>query len=91
MPSWFQTAPTGPTSGVALAALIVNITNWIFAGFMALALVFLVLAGWQFISSQGDPQGVGQARQKLLWAAVAVAAAVLSRGIVAAIRAIAGA
>jgi len=82
MPTWIIPAPTGPTTGFEVVELIVNLTNWLFAGFMLLAVVFIVLAAWQFVSSSADPAAVAQARSKLLWAAVAIGAAVLSRGIV---------
>lgn len=90
MPDWLQTAPTGPESGAEVVALIEQLTNWFFAGFMVLAVVFVVFAAWQFISSQGDPQGVGQARQKLLWSAVAIGAAVFARAIPIVIRSVVG-
>jgi len=83
-------APTGPETGAELVALIENLTNWLFAGFMVLAAVFVVLAGWQFLSSRGDPTAVASARAKLLWAAVGIVAAVMSKGIVAGIRSIIG-
>jgi hypothetical protein len=86
----FLPAPTGPTSGAELVALIENITNWFFAGFMVLAAAFIVLAGWQFIASRGDPTAVTSARAKLLWAAVGIAAAVMAKGIVTAVKSIIG-
>ena len=82
MPTWIISAPTGPTTGGAVVELIVNLTNWLFVGFMAVAVVFIVLAGLQFISSSGEPTAVAQARSKLLWAAVAIGVALFSRGIV---------
>ena len=85
MPTWIIPAPTGPTTGLEVVELIVNLTNWLFVGFMVLAAVFVVLAAWQFISSSGEPAAVAQARSKLLWAAIAIGVAVLSRGIVAVI------
>ena len=88
MPTWLITAPTGPESGAELVELIKHLTNWLFAGFLILAVLFIVLAGWQFISSRAEPIAITQARSKLLWAAVAIGAAVLSRGVGVAIKAI---
>lgn len=82
MPTWIISAPTGPTTGFEVVQLIVNLTNWLFVGFIVVAVIFVVLAGAQFISSSGEPTAVAQARSKLLWAAVAVGVALLSRGIV---------
>jgi len=88
MPSWIISAPTGPTTGASFVALIENLINWFFVAFLLLAAVFIVLAGWQFISAQGNPEEIARARQKLFWAAAAIVVAVLSRGFVAAIQAI---
>ena len=90
MPTWLIPAPTGPESGAEVVELIRHLTNWFFVGFMVVAVIFVVLAGWQFISSRAEPAGIAQARSKLFWAAIAIAAAVFSRGIGAAIQSIIG-
>jgi len=87
----FLQIPTGPTSGVALVALIENLTNWLFFGFMFLAVIVVILAAGQFVSGGGDPTAVAQARTKILWAAIAITVAVLSKGIVAVVGSILGA
>ena len=90
MPSWIISAPTGPTTGAGLIALVDDPFNWFFVGFLLLAVVFILLAAWQFISSKAEPQAVSEAKNKLLWAVVAIIAAVFAKGIPAAIRAIIG-
>ncbi|HEX9721727.1 MAG TPA: hypothetical protein VGA53_00505 [Candidatus Paceibacterota bacterium] len=90
MPTWLQQAPTGPQSGAEAVNLIINLTNWLFVGFMLLAVIILVLAGWQFITSGGDPQNVAKARSKLLWAFVAIAIAVMARGVPIVVKSILG-
>ena len=90
MPAWLQNAPTSPTSGAAVINIVINLTNWLFVGFMVLAVVILVLAGFQFISSGGDPQNVAKARSKLLWAVIAIAIALMARGIPVVVKAILG-
>ena len=89
-PDWLQTAPEGPRTGAEVVALIESLTNWFFVGFMVLAAIFVVLAAWQFISSRAEPQAITQARSKLLWAAIAIAAAVFARAIPIVIRSIIG-
>ncbi|HCM36391.1 MAG TPA: hypothetical protein DIS53_00445 [Candidatus Wildermuthbacteria bacterium] len=90
MPTWIIPAPTGPTTGATLVALIENLTDWFFAAFLVLAVLFVLIAAFQFISSRAEPQAVAQARSKLLWAVVAIIAAVFAKGIPTAIRAIIG-
>jgi hypothetical protein len=88
--SWLECTPTGPTSGIAILNLIESITDWIFAGFMILAVLMIVLAGWQFISSAGDPQSFAEARSKLFWALIAIVIAVFAKGIPVVLRSILG-
>jgi len=82
--------PTGVTSGEAFLNLIDNIIDWIFVIVLLGGVVFIVLAGWQFISGGGDPQTLSQARNKLLWGAVGIMVAVLARGLVTAVKSIIG-
>jgi hypothetical protein len=81
-----ETIPNNITSAQNFIDLLDNIVDWIFVIVLIGAVIFIVLAGWQFISGGGEPQGVSQARSKLLWAAVGIGVAVLSRGLIAAIR-----
>jgi len=83
--------PTTITTGAGFIELLENLVDWVFVVVLVAATIFIVLAGWQFISGGGDTQAVAQARNKLLWAAVGIIVAVLSRGIVAAVRSIIGA
>ena len=70
--AWLLSAPTGPASGLAVLHLIQNLTNWLFVGFMLLAVVVILLAGWQFIAGGGAPESVSNARKKLFWAFAAI-------------------
>ncbi|MBI1984855.1 MAG: hypothetical protein HYS60_01950, partial [Candidatus Wildermuthbacteria bacterium] len=60
--------------------------NWIFTIFVIVAVLFIILAAFQFVTSGGDAAKVGEARQKLIWAIVGIAIAVMSRGLPAVIR-----
>lgn len=83
--------PLTVRTGTEFLALIEGIVNWIFVFVMVFAVIFIVLAGLQFITAGGEPQQVTQARSKLLWAAVGIIVAVLARGAVVAIRNLIGA
>ncbi len=82
--------PRGPQNPDELIAVTKVVTNWIFMGFSALAVIFIILAGWQFIAHGGEPQAVSQARSKLMYAAIGIAIALISQGIVPVIKAIVG-
>ena len=83
--------PSGPQTGAQLLAIIDVITNWIFAGFVALAIVMVLLAAFQFIREGGNPEKISEARQKLIWAAVGVGVALMAKGFVPVIKSILGA
>ena len=74
--------PIGPQTGLQLLGIIANITDWIFAGFTMLAVVMVLLAAIQFVTEGGNPEKVSEARKKLIWAAVGVVVALLSKGFV---------
>jgi heme/copper-type cytochrome/quinol oxidase subunit 2 len=83
--------PTGPQTGAQLLEIIDVITNWIFAGFVALAVVMVLIAAFQFVQEGGNPEKVSEARKKLIWAAVGVAVALAAKGFVPVIQNILGA
>ena len=83
------TAPA--TTGEGLLAILDTATNWIFAIFVILSIIFVLLAALQFVSSGGDAAKVGEARQKLIWAMVGIAVALASKGLVPIVKNIIGA
>ena len=82
--------PRNITSANQFIGLLDDIVDWIFVIVLIFAAIFIVLAGFQFITGGGDPQAVSQARNKLLYAAVGFVVAVLARGIIAARRNLTG-
>jgi hypothetical protein len=81
IPGVGRSIPAGPQSGNDLYDIAIGLTNWLFVAFILAAVVFIMIAAYQFLSGGGDPQQVTQARQKFLWALVAIGLAVLSKGI----------
>src|SRR3989338_683610 len=84
-----DTAPAA--TGEELLAILNTATNWIFAIFAILSIIFVLLAALQFISAGGDAAKVGEARQKLIWAAIGIAVALASKGLVPIVKNIIGA
>ena len=78
------------TTGAGLLALIDTITNWFFAVFTVLALIFVLLAAFNFVTAGGDEAKVSEARQKLIWAAIGIIVALISKGLVPIVRSIVG-
>lgn len=93
-----HTEPTGagapptnvPDTGADLVSVIDTVTNWIFAVLTILALIYVLLAAFQFVTAGGDAVKVGEARMKLIWAAVGIIIALASKGLVPIIRNIVG-
>ena len=59
-----------------------RITNWLFAILIAIAAMFLIIAGIQYISAQGDPEKIKAAHQKVLYSLIGVIVALLAKGLV---------
>lgn len=87
-----KSLPTTPiaTTGAGLLTLVDIATNWIFAVFTVLTIIFVLLAAFQFVTAGGDAAKVGEARQKLIWASVGIIIALASKGLVPVVRSIVG-
>lgn len=63
-----------------------DIGNWVFTGLLIIAAIFMVVAGYMFVTGGGDPERIKKARETLINALIGVAVAVASKGLVAIIR-----
>ena len=82
--------PQGPQTGSELLITLNSITNWLFIALLIFAVIFIVLAAFQFLTGGGEPQQIAEARRKLIYAAIAIIVGSLARGIPAAISNIVG-
>ena len=73
--------PTIATSGRDAITIIGLLTNWLFVILSVTAVIFIVLAAFQFITSGGNPEAIGEARRKLLYAAIGIVIALVARAI----------
>jgi hypothetical protein len=79
--------PAAPFEDVGgLMDLITNIGNWIFTGLLILAAIFLVVAGYFFVTAGGNPENVNKARQMLINALIGVAVGLAARGLISVIQ-----
>lgn len=70
-----ETALTTPS---AIITLIENITKYIFYGVMAIAVLFIIISAFYFLTAAGNPDKVTTARQMLIYALIGVAVALLA-------------
>lgn len=58
-----------------------GIAGWIFAFLIVLAIIFILIAAFRYLTAQGDAEKVQGANQALLFSAVAVAVAVIAKAV----------
>jgi hypothetical protein len=74
-----QILPQGVEAGTAL----VNIINYAFGFLIAVSVLMFIFAAFLFATGGGNPEQTKRARQWLIYAAIGLAVAVISRGLVA--------
>lgn len=55
-----------------------RVVSYTYTIFFIVAIFFILLAAFSFLTARGDPQKIISARNQILWAAVAIAIALLS-------------
>lgn len=90
-----QTPPGLQTPGAvadlpALLLKIDTIVNLVFTALVVFAIIYIILAAFQFVTAGGDPNGVLQARSKLIYAAVGIIVALLAKSIPTVLKAVLG-
>lgn len=79
--------PGAPFESVSdLIDKVEDIGNWIFTGLLIIAAIFLVVAGYFFVTAGGNPENVNKARQMLINALIGVAVGLAAKGLIAVIQ-----
>ena len=76
---------TSPTSAPQTDVMVVldSITDWLFALLLIVAVIAIIIAGYYFITAQGDPDKVSKARNFVLYAVIGVLVGFIAKGLVA--------
>ena len=82
-------ATTAPS--VDLMTALNSLTDWLFTILLIVAVIFLMIAAFTFITASGDPEKVGKARNFVLWALIGVAVGVAAKALVTFVQMIMGA
>jgi magnesium-transporting ATPase (P-type) len=57
------------------------IAGWMFTFLIVFAIIFVILAAFNYLTAGGDPEKVKTASNQLIYAAVAVAVAIFAKGL----------
>jgi hypothetical protein len=74
-------AVPGFTSASSFLGVLDRVIGWIFTLLLVLAVIFILYAAFKYLTAAGDPATISTANKMLLYAAIAIAVAVLSRSI----------
>jgi len=55
-----------------------NIAGYLYTAFFIVAIIFIIIAGFNFLTAQGDAEKIKSARRQIYWAAVAIAIVLIS-------------
>jgi len=67
-----------PASVADITDIIQDISDFVKTAFFIIAIIFIILAAAQFVTAGGSPEAVRQARQKILYAIIGIAIALLA-------------
>ncbi len=67
-----------------------SVRDWLFAILLIIAAIFIIVAGYYFVTASGDPAQVTKARNFVIYALIGVAVALLSQGLVKLVQQIVG-
>ena len=73
--------PPNSTTPLGLIGIMCNILGWVFVLLILLAVVFVIVAAFRYLTAAGDPEKVKKANYTLLYAAIAVAVAILAKAV----------
>ena len=79
-----------PPATLDVMTVLERIVDWLFTILLVVAAIFIVVAGYYFVTATGNPETVSKARNFVMYALIGVAVAVASRGLVALVRRIVG-
>lgn len=80
-----QVIEQSPVAPVTTVTGVIGVLNFIlrilYTIFFIVAAIFLIIAGFTYLTAAGDPEKVGKAKNQLIYAIVAIVIALLAVGI----------
>lgn len=81
------TSVTQDCAACCIVDTVYSVSYWIFAGLMAIVVIFVLLGAYNIITAGGSPEKVTTGRNYILWAAIGGTLALLARVIPTIVRA----
>lgn len=72
---------TAPGDVSALLSIVCRIINYVFFVLIIVAIIFVIIAAFRYLTSGGESEAVSKANKMLIYAAVAVAVALLAKAV----------
>ena len=74
-------SPTYDCPMCCLMDTIYNVTDWIFAGIVALVVIFVLIGAFNLLTAAGSPEKVKSGRDFIIYASIGMLVALLAKGI----------
>ncbi len=71
-----------PNGGNDIISIISIIANWVYSFLLVAAVIFILIAAFNYLTGAGNTEKISKAHKILIYAVVAVAIALLAKGIV---------
>ena len=72
-PGWYE---------IDVMDVLENIANWLFAVLLVIAAIFIIVAGYFFVTAAGDPDKSKKARDFVMYALIGVLVGFIAKGLV---------
>jgi len=72
--------PVGPSTVGGLVDVVRAIVRWAYILFFILAVLFIIFAAFTYLTAGGEAEAINKAKTQLIYAAVAIAVALLAVG-----------
>lgn len=70
----------GPSTVGGVVDIIRQVVRWVYIIFFIIAVLLIIFAAFTYLTAGGDPEKVAEAKNRLIYAAVAIAVAFLAVG-----------
>ena len=79
LPNYVQPAPVQGDPVQRILGILQTVINWMLTGLIALAVIFVIIAAYNYLTAAGDEEKVKTAKNMIIYAVVAVAVGLASQ------------